>query len=1136
MPPHSALLSHLYRLTSPPLDDAELLRRWVQRRDEDAFAALVTRHGRMVQGVCRRVLGNRQDAEDAFQAAFLILARKAAAIRHPEALPGWLHGVAVRLAYKARAVAARRRCPGADSSVCEPRDPHLDPLDALSARELLALIDREIARLPEVYRLPLVLCDLEERTQAEAARLLGWTLGSLRGRLLRGRERLRARLARRGIAPAVLAAVFAQGTADAAALTASVTRLAVRFSTCPTSAEVSPSVATLVREGIRGMMLTKLKIVSVVILAVSTFVAGAGLLAWPNPSPVPPQVEQKANNKLPSAPSRAKPQVRRDQAGDPLPAEALSRLGTIRFRHGELIQYLAFGPDGKTLVSHGGGSGIRFWDVSTGKEIQRFLEQANAQSIALSPNGKLLAIRLITNNPKDKAIAIREFETGRLLRSFGDARARGDLLFSPDGKLLAAFSGQNDMELWNPASDRRLHTLKGHKDIIWSLAFSADGKTLVSSSDDKTIRFWDTATGKELRQIKHNQGIAEIALSPDGKFLASIDAIKHTSQNATLWTNDHRVRLWDASTGKELRQVTMSAKEMAPKLLGGFFNLGFAPGGKTLLAGSVDGVLHFWNPETGTEVRQIPGFTGSPAPFAFAPDGKTIAMADGFSTILRVFDFASGKDVVPTFGHRSSVSSISFTPGKQRVVTASQDGTIRFWEPATGQEWHRRSVARDGFYPPQLRRDGRTYLTFGADKLYRLHDLSNGEEQTTLRGHDSKSYIFTLSPDRNTLASTNADKAVRLLNPETGQVRHILFTAKEEVSGMAFTPDGRNLVVWTDERIVTMWDVATGRKRRQFIGPSWGGAHPPASKPLPYTAVLSPDGRLLAFGLQGDNRNPSLLPVFDTTTGKEVRRFTPMADGACILAFSPDSKSLAWVGWSNATVYLGEIASGREQRRFMGHSGRVISLAFSANGKMLISGSDDTTALVWDLTGRLTMGEKLDKALSAEELAGHWKTLAGDDAAAAYRAVQMLAADPARSVPYLRTHLHPVAPADEKRLQQWIADLDSDQFAVRQKAMAELEKLGSAALHAMRKALEEKPALEMRRRLEQLIEKQERAEWSRSGEGLRTWRALEVLERVGTVEAKDVLMLLANGAPGARQTQEAKTALQRLAQRSDGRR
>jgi hypothetical protein len=405
-----------------------------------------------------------------------------------------------------------------------------------------------------------------------------------------------------------------------------------------------------------------------------------------------------------------------------------------------------------------------------------------------------------------------------------------------------------------------------------------------------------------------------------------------------------------------------------------------------------------------------------------------------------------------------------------------------------------------------------------------------------------------LSPDGKTLAGRIADGKVGLLDRATGEVRHTLNPPKVKkspldrandpelealkqesrnegsVAGMAFTSDGRTLVIWNADSIVTVWDVASGKKLRQFTGPTEQQAA---------TVALSPDGKLLAFGFQSSAPHPGILHVLDATTGKEARRFITGTYTAYQVAFSPDGKSLAWSSGDDGIVYLGEIATGRERHRFAGHTDLISSIAFSSDGRMLISGAWDTTALVWDLTGRLTMGKKFSTALSAEELETHWKALAAEDAAAGYRAVQALAADPAHSTPYLRTRLHPIAPADGKRLQQWIADLDSDQFAIREKAISELEKLSAASLHAMRKALEAKPALETRRRLEALIEKLEREEWPPSGERLRIWRALEVLERTGTSEAKGVLTTLANGAPGARQTLEAKGALQRLTQRPD---
>jgi hypothetical protein len=145
--------------------------------------------------------------------------------------------------------------------------------------------------------------------------------------------------------------------------------------------------------------------------------------------------------------------------------------------------------------------------------------------------------------------------------------------------------------------------------------------------------------------------------------------------------------------------------------------------------------------------------------------------------------------------------------------------------------------------------------------------------------------------------------------------------------------------------------------------------------------------------------------------------------------------------------------------------------------------------------------------------------------------VRALAADPTRSVPFLAERLRPVARAEEKRLGRLIADLSSDQFAVRDRARAELEKLGEAALHALRTALATKPTLDTRRRLEQLIDKQEREDWAPSPERLRTLRALEVLERTGTSEARRVLEALARGAPGTRLTREAQAAHERLSSR-----
>jgi RNA polymerase sigma factor (sigma-70 family) len=187
------------------LPEGQLLRRFVRERDESAFAALVSRHGRMVLGVCRRVLGARPDAEDAFQATFLVLLRRASALQDADSLGPWLYGVAWRVASRARAGNARRRREEENAAANRPEQTETDC--SAARRELHAIIDEEMNRLPEKYRQPLVLCYLEGLTHEAAARQLRWKAGVLRGRLDRGRLRLRGRLARRGLAPAATLAV-----------------------------------------------------------------------------------------------------------------------------------------------------------------------------------------------------------------------------------------------------------------------------------------------------------------------------------------------------------------------------------------------------------------------------------------------------------------------------------------------------------------------------------------------------------------------------------------------------------------------------------------------------------------------------------------------------------------------------------------------------------------------------------------------------------------------------------------------------------------------------------------------------------------------------------------------------------------
>ncbi len=277
------VVRHLRRAALPPGEgegtDGELLGRFVAGRDEAAFAALVRRHGPMVLGVCRRVLGNVQDAEDAFQATFLVLVRKAGGVVPRELVGNWLYGVAYRTALEAKASRARRKArEGQVSARSETRD----LLDVTAEREQLAILDRELAGLPERYRAAVVLCDLEGRTHREAARLVGCPEKTLSTRLLRGRKLLARRLAGAGT---VLAAVCGVGPARAgvpAPLLHSTTRAALAVAAGQAAdTAASARVAGLAEGVLKAMLLNRMKSLSLVIALAGLLVLGAGLLPRP---------------------------------------------------------------------------------------------------------------------------------------------------------------------------------------------------------------------------------------------------------------------------------------------------------------------------------------------------------------------------------------------------------------------------------------------------------------------------------------------------------------------------------------------------------------------------------------------------------------------------------------------------------------------------------------------------------------------------------------------------------------------------------------------------------------------------------------------------------------------------------------
>ncbi|HZU37742.1 MAG TPA: sigma-70 family RNA polymerase sigma factor [Gemmataceae bacterium] len=1099
---HLPTLLHQLRLAAgrPPasdVSDAELLTCFAEQRDESAFAALVQRHGPMIQELCRRWFGGQADAEDVWQATFLILARRARSIRQRGSIAGWLHSVAYRVACKARRATARRRRYERQAPVRAGTEHDRD----VALRQLCQALDEELQQLSETYRAPLVLCHLQARTRDETARLLGVSLRTVDRRLEHGRKLLRARLERRGLtlSAVLLAADLSRQTVSAASMLqlghAVIQASGSLVSASGTSAGVSAR-ALLWSKEILSAGVTGHRLLLAALLMASVAV-GAGLAISPALAPPRPPDEQAASQAArrrvpqPQPPPTRRPHV--DRFGDPLPAEAVARMGSGRMRHVGWCDQLVYSPDGKLLASCG-GQWLMLWDPASGKLQRRFpIKSDRPTACTFCTDG----IRVAATTSDKRTVLVQTFDpaTGQIRQALRmpDLADTADMSLSPDGRLLACAVGK-DIRLYDAVTGRLQLRIPGKGIFTRSVDFAPDGHAIAVADFSDTVHLYDTNTGKSIAELKHAGDRFNCATwSPDGRFVATVPL-----------DNDKRPPLagiWDVATGKEIQRFP------AP---GGFkHDIAFSPDGRYVLVGSI--LSHgrraaiLWELSTGKKIRIFPTYSWGTV---FSPDSKTVAICDG---PIALFDVATGtRKPGSADPYLNWIRDLHFSAGGTRLYAAAA-GPIA-WDVHSGRElaglfhpsateWVRKALSPDASLVAEMDADG----------TLRLRAARTGTEVHRLGGPGSYVLGLRFSPDGRRLYTTAFQGPVSEWDVATGKLQRTLPTPGSGVFDPAISPDGRWLAggllnAHGAGKRVIVWDLATGKQRAQL----YMGAGPS------YWLAWSRDSHLLAAVAAG-TKQPGEARVWDITRGTLGRVMTGKIGSS--VAFSPDGRMLA-TGDYQGHLTLWELTSGRVRHRFLGHEDSIDSIAFSPDGRLLASASTDAPVFLWAVRDKSARSSTLAQAA----LAHTWKALAGDDAAAAWDAVKALAAVPAQSVPFLQKQLHPAAKADDKQLKQQIAELDSRRFAVRQQATAALAQSLEQAAPLLRKALTSQLSTEARRRIEQLLQGLDPP----TGERLRQLRAVEVLEYAATPEARSLLAGLAQGVPEAGVTRAAKAALQRL--------
>jgi WD40 repeat protein len=730
-----------------------------------------------------------------------------------------------------------------------------------------------------------------------------------------------------------------------------------------------------------------------------------------------------------SPPATVEPhrEIQVDRSGDPLPPHALVRLGTYRFQQANGVTAAAWSPDGRILAASGFDGEVVLWDVSSGLALRRFSGwAARTHALAFSPDGKWLALC-------GNVFQVWELASGKEAIYYSFPARQPILAFSPNGKYVAAIDREDRLRLWELGPGFPTSFYEGAPRGLKALAVREynDLRLFAARDEIRTVSSYPEEL-ESVPVIEARIAVQGAAFSADARTLAlSIDAA---------------LRLYDAGSGKEVRRVDTGRNIVGAPV--------FSADGKRAAMVHDDNTASVWNLKTGKECMHLDG-AGVLSFVALSPDGKTLAVVAGRTNALQLWEVSTGRrfPTVPT--HTSAVDSVALSPDGKYAATAARRGdpTARLWDTTTGKLVREFRGSDGGVTSVAFSPDGRLLLTAhqGDQDGVRLWDVRTGDRVRAFAEGDAVAQAVLTPDGTGVLAAVVGEKnwrpltTVHLWNRETG-AESLNLSRDGAPARVGIAPDGRYLFVAGNG--LGRWDTQTGRER------PWKPATP---RELCH-AVYSPDGRWLA--LSNDRHQTEIWETL-------APRWPVLSlEGDCP-AFSPDGRYVALAVQND--IHLVDLSGAGPTLKRNGHSGAVRALTFSADGKRLLSGSADATALVWDVSELMSQPLVWPEALTAQTIETAWTNLLARDAHVANRAAWVLSAAGEPTVAMLKTKLAACSETQHNLIKRLVAELDDEDFETRERASRELASQIDEARALLETTRDKKPSAEVRRRVDELL-------------------------------------------------------------------